>query len=746
MRYAHSGRQADRSDWQTLRSHLKSTAKLGATRGRPLGLEAAARAAGWLHDLGKYDPEFDSRLSGETIRFDHSTAGAALLGTIAGPRERLAAELLAYGILGHHAGLPNRRDDSAGSLEQRLERFEDRLDSVWRDEVGVDLAGASAELAAKALPGRDAAFSLSVAARMAFSCLVDADFRDTEAYYADLDGNEPDRDWPTLQSLLPDLSAALDARLASLPADGDLNALRGSVLAHARERSTMAPGLFTFTVPTGGGKTLASMAFALAHARAHDLRRIVYVIPYTSIIDQTATVFRDIFGEATVLEHHSAIDDETPTDAGRGGRDKLRLAMEDWAAPIVVTTNVQLFESLFAARPSRARKLHNLAGAVIVLDEAQALPRDLLSPTLKMIDTLVRAYGCSVVLCTATQPAFDSARLKGGGLALAGRELAPDPDGLAQRLRRATVRIAGALSDDELIEALGETEQGLVIVNTRAHALALFHAAKAAELDGVVHLTTRQCAAHRLEILADIRARLKPGGGAPCRVIATSLVEAGVDLDFPRVWRAEAGLDSIVQAAGRCNREGRRPAEDSLVTVFAAPDHPGSAEVRKLADAMRRVAKTHKDLLSPTAMRAWFEEVYWDKDALLDRHGILDRFRVTSAGAEFAFRDVAKLYRMVETTMVPVITPRDEAAETRVRELGVEAISSGRIARALQRHVVQVPARARARLVACGHAGFAHPDLRGDQFCVLKTRSLYREDSGLNWEDADYLAVESTIV
>ncbi|WP_425603454.1 CRISPR-associated helicase/endonuclease Cas3 [Ruixingdingia sedimenti] len=394
---------------------------------------------------------------------------------------------------------------------------------------------------AKLRPG-SAGFDLSLLTRMVFSCLVDADYRETEAFYDRLDGRSAPRDWPALADLLPGLRAAFDGHMAGLGGASALNRLRGEILSRVRAGAAMAPGLFTLTVPTGGGKTLASMGFALDHAARHGHRRIIYAIPYTSIIDQTAKIFRDIFGDDMVLEHHASIDTERP---GAEAREKLHLAMEDWAAPIVVTTNVQLFESLFAARPTRARKLHNIAGSVIVLDEAQCLPRKLLMPALRMIEGLAAHYGCSVVLCTATQPAFDSRQLQQGGLPLAGRELAPDPAALARDLRRARIVRGGAMDDPALIAALGNTPQGFVIVNSRAHALDLFAAAKAAGLEGAVHLTTRQYPAHRRRIIADIRTRL--AAGAPCRLIATSLIEAGVDLDFPMGWRAESGLDSCVR-------------------------------------------------------------------------------------------------------------------------------------------------------------------------------------------------------
>ncbi|MTH65595.1 CRISPR-associated endonuclease Cas3'' [Paracoccus shanxieyensis] len=735
--YAHSGLHDDRSDWQLLPDHLDNTAALAACRAGPLGLRAAAHMAGLFHDFGKYDPAFDRVLSGANEQVDHSTAGAALLCARVPAGLRPVAEIIAYAILGHHAGLPDRHGADS-SMERRLDAFCNPIaPEIW-DAAAFDWRPVAKELAALAGPAFPP-FDLSVAARMVFSCLVDADFRDTEAFYARLNGTTPDRDWPYLAELLPHWTRVFDAHMAGFPGDGPINRLRAEILSHVRQGAAMAPGLFTLTVPTGGGKTLASMGFALDHAERHGHRRIIYTVPYTSIIDQTAAIFRGLFGDA-VLEHHSAIDDRR-TDLK--GRDKLRLAMEDWAAPLVVTTNVQFFESLFAARPSRCRKLHNIAGSVIVLDEAQALPRKLLMPALRMIETLCAHYGCSVVLCTATQPAFDSRQLKQGGLPLEGRELAPDPVRLARELRRARIMQGGDMDDPALIEALRGTPQGMVIVNSRAHALELFNAAKAAGLDGLVHLTTRQYPVHRRAILDDIRARLK--SGAPCRLIATSLIEAGVDLSFPKGWRAEAGLDSCVQAAGRVNRNGEWPVEDSTLTVFSAPGRSMPAEVKSLADAMRSIAPRHDDLLAPEAIRDWFEHVYWKAGANLGQK-MASQMVCGQSGTDFPFRSMAQEFRMIDTTMVPVIIPGDAVADEAIRQLGVEDVPSGKLARVLQVYTVQVPAKARDLLIANGKAGFDHTKLRGDQFCVLSDRSLYHADSGLRWEHADYLSQESWLL
>lgn len=767
--HAHSGKSIDKSDWQTLPDHLLEVARLASDNARPFGLEGAAFVAGLLHDLGKYDPAFQRRLEGADTRVDHSTAGAVTLRDLAkaGGHDRIMAELIGFTILGHHAGLPDKRNEFGHSFERRLDEYKDRLDPSWRAELGCDLSRMAPEPALmQALAAADInrEFDLSVVGRFLFSCLVDADFKDTERFYADLEGRQVDRDWKKLGELLSDFTSRFDSYMAEKPSAGDVNRLRGEILEHVRSKAAMAPGLFTLTVPTGGGKTLASLGFALDHAWIHGHRRIIYSIPFTSIVDQTADIFRAMLGDEHILEHHSAIDEEeTSRRSGAPSptsRDRLKLAMQDWAAPIIVTTNVQLFESLFAAKTSRARKLHNIAGSIIILDEAQTVPRHLLRPCVRMLDTLARLFGCTIVLCTATQPALGKERPDGGaglpgGLDLAGRELAPNPESLTRALRRTRIERVGKMDDAALVEAIGRQDQALVIVNSRKHALELYRQAKEAGLDGLVHLTTRQCAAHRRLILADMRERLAPEANKPCRVIATSLIEAGVDVDFPKVWRAEAGWDQVMQAAGRCNREGRRKLDESIVTVFAPVGHEPPSEIKALVgDTIRVLERYGGDIQSLDAIRGFFEEVYWRAGDALDREDIVAKFKLSRAyGADFAFRNVAEKFHMIESKMVPVIVPFEEKARKAVDGLAIEQIPSGKIARELQTYIVQVPPKARELLVRYGHVDFAAPKLRGDQFAVLKASaigerkdSIYNHERGLLWETPEYLAVENLII
>ena len=738
--YAHSLEGRSEEQWQPLVDHLTRVAELAASRASLLGLEQAAYVAGLYHDLGKYDPAFQRKLRGEENRVDHSTAGASVLMAPLLPQEAIPREMIAFAILGHHAGLPDRNTSAPSSMGRRLEGYADALHAGWRDDVPQTLTGLSNELMSLLKSGgsdeNTGAFDISVATRMLFSCLVDADYRDTEAFYAEFDGVK-DREWPLLEHVLPQMITQFDKYMDQFQPTSEINALRCEILSHVRRGAGMAPGVFTLTVPTGGGKTLASLGFALDHAGLHGHRRIIYAIPFTSIIDQTAAVFRGIFGQQNILEHHSSIE----ADKNHEGRDKLRLAMEDWAAPVVVTTNVQLFESLFAARPSRARKLHNVAGSVIILDEAQTIPRPLLLPCLAMLDSLARVFGCSIVLCTATQPAVGET-LK-GGLALAGRELAPDPAGLARRLKRVDIGHGGTMDNAALVSALRSVEQGLVVVNSRVHALDLWREAKG--IEGLFHLSTRQYAAHRRRILAEIRRRL--ARGLPCRVISTSLIEAGVDVSFPQAWRAEAGLDQIVQVAGRVNRNGELLPRLGQVTVFTPDGYAPPTEIAGLIGDMTRIRADVEDLQSPEAIQRYFEEVYWRVDAGLDAKGICRSFSLRGNSTDFNFRTVAEQFRMIESAMIPVIIPRDEEAIKALAQLHLSQISSGQIARILQTHLVTVPPKARERMRACGKGDFVRPDLRADQFFVLSPElDLYAEETGLHWEDAEYLDVSQSIL
>jgi CRISPR-associated endonuclease/helicase Cas3 len=415
MYYAHSTDKQDRSDWQPLPEHLKGVGFGAKQRAAKFGVPQAALLAGLGHDLGKYSKDFDRRLSGSTERVDHSTAGAREVMAVCAAgtgEERGLAELAAYAIAGHHAGLPDRNGNA--SLSVRLHDIViPPLDPVWRSEVDLGSPGGLPPDFGWHGDKARRPFQIAFLGRMIFSTLIDADRRDTEAFSDEIKGTRSDRHWPALSAVIDEALAKLERRFAAMrqetaeAADGqrDLNALRDEILGHVRRRAKDGCGLFTLTVPTGGGKTLTVTDFALRHAKRWRLDRVVYAIPFTSVIDQTSAILKGVFGEELILEHHSAIDFVTAKeerdfrDRGEGLDLKLRLAMEDWAAPIVITTNVQLFESLFSHRPSRCRRLHNLANSVIILDEAQTIPLKVLRPCIAALDELVRNYGCTVVFC-----------------------------------------------------------------------------------------------------------------------------------------------------------------------------------------------------------------------------------------------------------------------------------------------------------------------------------------------------------
>jgi CRISPR-associated endonuclease/helicase Cas3 len=777
MHYAHSTEREDRSDWQSLADHHRAVAELAGDRGSKFGARNAAHMAGCLHDLGKYSPAFQVYIAGHGYSVDHSTAGAREVMNIAKPGvDKIVAELVAYAIAGHHAGLPDRQGVSA-SLDARLnDKRLPELDPVWTSEIQLD-AGAlwpanfrlaappkSASPAEKIAYAKQAAFQLAFLGRMIFSCLVDADFIDTERHYAEVRQEPVDREWPTfkdnIERLISSFDSYMERKLVAIPEPErgtPLNTLRRDILSRVRNKAEMPKGVFTLEVPTGGGKTLASLAFALEHAKHWSMDRIVYSIPFTSIIDQTAAIFRTMMGKEWVLEHHSQIESETAQPEDRDERRdqhpeaKLRRAMENWDAPIVVTTNVQLFESLFAHRPSRCRKLHNLANAVIILDEAQTIPLHVLRPCVAALDELARNYGCTIVLCTATQPALLAPAFARGFEKT--QELAPDPARLHDAFRRVTLRVAGELSDDALLSELGDVDQGLVIVNSRKHALALYLAAKAKGIEGLVHLTTRQTAADRRQILTEVRRRLCTK--EPCRVIATSLIEAGVDISFPRVWRAEAGLDQIIQAAGRCNREWERPKEESFVILFLPTEAQPPSEIKDFAAVMRRVASKHSDLFSQAAIETYFQEVYWQKGDGLDRisvknlngenvHGsVRESFAVNGGATNFSYRTVGESFRLIEDGMEPVIIAIEDKPKDVLKALR-RGMPAGKAARELQSYLVQIPPKYRNALIENGHAAFI--DGFDTQFVVLKTESFYSREQGLVWEKADELGIEGNTI
>lgn len=745
--YAHSIASESEDSWQSLSAHLHEVGRLSSVKAESFDAPEIAESIGLLHDLGKYCEEFQQRLRGANIRVDHATWGAK----VAVEKYGQLGTLLAYAIAGHHAGLANGGEEQGSkitSLTDRLDReLETELNSIWREEI---------ELRDQlALPPLNitSVFQLAFFGRMLYSCLVDADFLDTEAFYVAAEGRSPrNTDFPGLPQLQKTLSAYLSQPRFQNP-EG-INKVRAHILKEVRNAAAEAPGLFSLNVPTGGGKTLTSLAFALDHAVQHGLRRVILVIPFTSIVEQNAAVFREALGalgEQAVLEQHSAFSAGQQQYADPDSREKLRQAAENWDAPIIVTTAVQFFESLFANRSSRCRKLHNIANSVVILDEAQTLPLKLLKPCVAAINELALNYKSSVVLCTATQPAlYEEDGFKGGLKKADVRELAPEPETLHRQLERVTVKHVGPLTDDELSAQLSAQQQVLCIVNNRRHARSLYEQIR--RYPGSFHLTTAMCARHRSETLARIRERLKDG--LPCRVVSTSLIEAGVDVDFPQVFRAEAGLDSIAQAAGRCNREGKLSASESAVNVFSvASDWSPPPELEQYAQACASVFRRYPDApLSLAAIRDYFCDVYWVKEKELDAHRILKNIE-NGGVAGIPYEWMARRFQMIESNMRPIIVPyiaEDEsAAQSKIADL-LEKLAwadyPAAIAKDLQRYLVQVPEHGFRALVQAEAVQAINPQRFGEQFMELVKPDLYDQDCGLSWDNPEFSSAEKLVL
>lgn len=547
--------------YELVKDHLQEVAAMAADFARPFGTEEWAYAVGLAHDIGKYSKEFQNRILNNGPKCDHSTAGAWEMYRV------LGLPLLSYCVAGHHSGLPDggtEVDIEGSTLNARFKKAKtNQLPNYEAYIKEIFLSAPSNPLSNSSFneKGFDH-FALSFLLRMIFSCLVDADYLCTERFIL---GRQ--REKPSSENL-EDLLKKLEKKIKTFyPPQTVVNEIRCEVLEACDNAAYDKPGVFSLTVPTGGGKTYASLLFALRHACVsdRDIRRIIYAIPYTSIIEQNAEVFREVLGGHNILEHHSDFDFSSEKETESEGKNELlRLSSENWDSSIVVTTNVQLFESLFANKPSRCRKLHNIANSVIVLDEAQMIPTGYIKPCIRALSELVHRYGCTVVLCTATQPSVNCF-FKEYGCEV--KEIIPNPKALYEKLKRVDYLYEGELSDDELAKRISLNNQVLCVVNSRKQASNIFHLLKEEyESEGIYRLSTLMHPIHRKQMLREIKNNLKQG--KICRVVSTSLIEAGVDVDFPVVYRALAGLDSVVQCAGRCNREGKRDAEESIVHIF----------------------------------------------------------------------------------------------------------------------------------------------------------------------------------
>ncbi|HEX4952936.1 MAG TPA: CRISPR-associated endonuclease Cas3'' [Thermoanaerobaculia bacterium] len=723
--YAHTHPDPTASEGEPLERHLADVGELAARFAAAFGAEEWGRLTGLWHDLGKYRPEFQRRLAGSGEQVEHAGLGAALAA-----RKHAALGLpLAFVIAGHHAGLANpvtRSDSGLTPLQDRLAGnrapLAEVLPSVPEEIRGRDLPPWPERLA---LGGKDprSLRSLELWIRFLFSALVDADSLVTEAFEKPGERQRLLGGFSDLSTLIARLDGAITRKIDSLGEEqrtSPVNRARAEVLGACRLVAEHPPGLFTLTVPTGGGKTLASMDFALRHAQRWGLRRVIVAIPFTTIIDQSARVYTEALGTENVIQHHSALDPEKETDEERLREQRRARAAENWDAPVIVTTNVQLFESLFSNRRSRCRKLHRIAGSVLLLDEAQTLPAEYLAPTLEVLEELMAHYGCSVVLSTATQPALARRESLPFGLA-APHEIVPDPVRLAAELKRVEVRWpdldAPPTSYPELAAQLVELDRVLAVVHRRADAREL---AELLPEEGRFHLSALMCPAHRLTVLDQVKARLASGG--TCRLVATQLIEAGVDVDFPVVYRALGGLDSLAQAAGRANREGLLLPGLGLLVVFRAPTSPPPGlpdKGLKATEELLREEGARLRLDCPEIFEKYFRKLYF----LIEP----DARGVQAARTALEFATVAQRYRLIEDGYTrPIVVPWGAAPE-RLARLQREG-PNRRTLRGLQPFLVNVPER---NLRALLHNGTAQEVADGVYALSEVYRDRYHESWGL---------------
>lgn len=696
----------DKRREQSLKEHLVGTAKRAGDFADAFHCREWGYGCGLLHDLGKYSEKFQERLRGGP-KTDHATAGAKEL---FGRENCMEKYIGAYCISGHHSGLLDGGSSADAGGEATLKgRMQKKLEDyqVFQEEIKLpDFPSLPLK------PLGKGGFSYSFFIRMLFSCMVDADYLDTEFFMTEGTVNRDSFD--SIEILMERLYRHVEPWLQNNDSN-TVNGRRTAILNACLEKGKGKMGLYQLTVPTGGGKTVSSLAFALQHAKVHHLDRIIYVIPYTSIIEQNAQVFKDILGIGNVLEDHCNVVYEHTQEYKT-----VQLAAENWACPIVVTTNVQFFESLFANKTSKCRKLHNMANSVIIFDEAQMLPTHSLKPCIQAISELVYNYHSTAVLCTATQPSLEQYFPKEIRIS----EICPDVAGQYDFFRRTVLKHAGELPEEGLITRLREEEQVLCILNSRKRVQKVYEALQ--EKEGTFHLSTFMYPKHRKRMMCVIKERLK--AGQPCRLVATSLVEAGVDFDFPSVYRELAGVDSVIQAAGRCNREGKRQMEACETVIFTLEKDDTLRIPRELKlpiEVAEQVSECYQDLASLDAIEMYFNRLYHFKGEGLDVNEIIRQMEDGGRSRLFPFAAVAKQFQLIDTDTRTVLIDQEEEAK-----LIIERIKRGECSRQLVRdagqYCVNVYNNDFEKLNGAGRLEAI--DLG---FYVLRNREQYTEEKGL---------------
>lgn len=697
-------RSEDNQRQQTVKEHLEGTARLAEEFADVFGYGDWGYCCGLLHDIGKYSQGFQKRIMEGGAKVDHATAGArecfAKGGYYVSP---------AYCIAGHHAGLPDTGGSGdTGTAPTFCGRMRKKTEDYQAYKAEIDIPRIQTDFF-PVPKTKDPTFSIGFFTRMLYSCLVDADYLDTEAFM--LNGKADRKPGEEMKPLWEKFRKHVDKWLAN--DDGEtIDGRRTEILRHCIKCGTDAKGFFRLTCPTGSGKTAASMAFSLRHALEHNMKRIIYVIPYTSIIEQNARVFSDILGCENVLEHHCNVDYESTEELK-----PMQLATENWDKPVIVTTNVQFFESLYGNKSSQCRKLHNIADSVIVFDEAQMLPNDYLIPCISAIEELVHHYRCSVVLCTATQPALKAFFSENVSIT----ELCPRMEEQFCFFKRTVIQNQGSISEEKLVSMLKQEQQALCILNTKKLVQQVY---RQMDGEGVYHLSTLMYPAHRKRVLEKIRERLS--SEKRCVVIATSLVEAGVDLDFQTVYRQLAGIDSVIQAAGRCNREGKRPMQESMTYVFQLEDGQKIPGQEQQIDTAQMISRRYDDISGLDAIEEYFTRLYKFRGAGLDKKKIMDEFKK----GFFPFAKVGREFKLIEQNTKTVFIAKEEKAETILEKLRYQGMTR-HLMREAGQYCVNVYENVFQRLYGTGMLVSVSEDM-GDDFFLLRDSNDYTEETGLN--------------
>lgn len=716
MYYARVEEIEERKNYQLLSDHLGNVAKLCKGFVGDVSSKDIGEFLGFMHDIGKYSVDFQKRIRGENIRVDHATAGAKIAENLyqKSQGKNPLYRLMAYAICGHHSGLANYGNLTKGLCKRLDGEIADF--SSWKQEINsppiITLQHFKCELRGETL-----GFTLQFYTRYIFSCLVDADRIDAQNFLTDEASI-----FMHQQDSLKALKNKFDYYMMNLQKNAPgskINKIRNEVLTNCIEKASGARGIYSLTVPTGGGKTLSSLAFALDHVIKNNQNRIIYTIPFTSIIEQNADVIANILGKNNVLEHHSNF--ENPYNSAEELL-KFKLAQENWYKPVIVTTNVQFFETLFSNKPKKTRKLHNIARSIIILDEIQSIPNKYILSCLCALNELVVNYGCTVVLCSATQPGYEKNQLFLEPVKI--REIIKEPERLFIELERTKEHFIGEQNLELLVSLISQHQQVLCIVNTKKHAKDIFELL--APDENTFHLSTNMYPEHRKRVISTMKELLQQG--KPCKVISTQLIEAGVDIDFPVVYRAMTGIDSIVQAAGRCNREGKQ--SRGHIYVFQPEEkYIGKEYLALTSEIGKMIVKESKSFLDLESIELYFSKLFDVTRQKLDAQDIL---KLCKQGIEnpinirFEFETICERFKFIENQGYALVIEANEEVTRLIQSIKFSK-GIGNILRRLSLYTINIKPYELDNLLEKGAINIVE-----DNILVLNDMGLYDDYIGLN--------------